>query len=268
VGGNTRQQGRTSSSRLLALLDAFASGAQSMSLTELARASELPVSTAHRLLGELSEWGAVERDRDGRYQVGTRLGQIGSLAPQSRNIRAIALPFMQDLHEVTGENVQLAVRDGKHALNVNHILGRRHIGTMTEVAGRMPLHATAVGKIILAFCEPELLECVIRDGLRRCTMHTITSPGRLIEAVNNVRRTQLAFCKEEMSLGTSSVAAPIFDEQRNLSSAIAIVVGPSRDVRRLAPAVRATALGVTRALVRGQASERPLGRKHADQLTV
>jgi DNA-binding IclR family transcriptional regulator len=248
MGGNTRELGRTSSSRLLALLGAFSTGAQPMSLTELAQASDLPVSTAHRLLGELCEWGAVQRNVDGRYQIGPRLGQIGSLAPQSRNLRAIALPFMEDLHEVTHENVELAVRDGKHALNVNHILGRRSVGTMTEVAGLMPLHATGVGKIILAFSEPELLDAVVRDGLRRCTVHTITSPGRLIDAVNSVRRTHLAFCREEMSLGTSSVAAPIFDANGLLMASIAIVVGSSRDITRYAPAVRAAALGVTRAL--------------------
>ena len=248
MGGNTRELGRTSSSRLLALLGAFASGAPAMTLSELARASALPLSTAHRLLGELCDWGAVERRSDGRFNVGPRLGQIGALAPQGRSLRAVALPFMQDLHEVTHENVQLAVRDGQRALNVNHILGRRHVGTMTEVAGRMPLHATAVGKVILAFSEPELLERVIAAGLPACTMHTITSPGMLIDAVNNVRRTQLAFCKEEMSLRTSSVAAPILGGDRKLAAAIAIVVGPGRDVRRLAPAVRAAALGVTRAL--------------------
>jgi DNA-binding IclR family transcriptional regulator len=247
MGGNTRELGRRSSSRLLALLGAFATGAQPMSLTELARTSDLPVSTAHRLLGELCDWGAVQRSAEGGYEIGPRLGQIGSLAPQSRNLRARALPFMEDLHEATRENVELAVRDGKHALNVNHILGRRSVGMMTEVAGLMPLHATGVGKIILAFSEPELLETVIRDGLRRCTVHTITSPGPLIHAVSTVRRTHLAVCKEEMSLGTSSVAAPIFDSDRMLAAAIAIV-GSSRDISRFAPAVRATALGVTRAL--------------------
>jgi DNA-binding IclR family transcriptional regulator len=219
-----------------------------MSLTELARASDLPLSTAHRLLSELCEWGAIERSSEGRYQVGPILGQIGALAPQGRNLRAIALPFMQDLHEATHENVQLAVRDGKHALNVNHILGRWPVGTMTEVAGRMPLHATGVGKIILAFSDPELLESVLRDGLPRQTKHTITSPGRLIEAINNVRQSHLAFAREEMSLGVSSVAAPIFDADRKLSASLAIVARSSRDTRRLAPVVRAAALGVTRTL--------------------
>ncbi len=248
MGGNARELGRTSSSRVLALLGAFSDGAQTMSLTELAHASDLPVPTAHRLLGELCDWGAVERMPDRRYQVGLRLWQIGSLAPQHRNLRAIALPFMEDLYEVTHENVQLAVRDGKSALYLDHISGRRSVGTITEVAGRLPLHATGVGKVILAFSEPELLESVLRDGLRRCTRYTITSPERLNEAVNHVRQTHLGFSVEEMTLGASSAAAPIFGADRALSASLAIVVHSSTDLRRLAPAVRAAALGVTRRL--------------------
>jgi DNA-binding IclR family transcriptional regulator len=223
-----------------------------MSLTELAKTSDLPLSTAHRLLNELCAWGAVERDPEGRYQIGARLGQIGSLAPPDRTLRAIALPFMEDLHEVTHANVQLAVRDGRYALNVNHILGRRSVGTMTEVAGRMPLHATSVGKIILAFSEAELLNSVLHEGLKACTIHTITSRGRLIDAVAVARRNQLAFSRQEMSIGTSSVAAPIFAADRSLAAAIAVVVGSARDISRFVPSVRSAALGATRALAGGR----------------
>jgi DNA-binding IclR family transcriptional regulator len=248
MGGNTRELGRTSSSRLLALLGAFSDGKQAMSLTELARTSNLPVPTAHRLLGELCGWGAVERIPDGRYQIGLRLWQLGSLAPQFRNLRAVALPFMEDLYEVTHENVQLAVRDDKRALYLDHILGRRSVGTVTKVGGRLPLHTTGVGKVILAFSEPELLESVLQDGLQRCTRYTITSPARLNEAVKHVRQTNLAYSMEEMTLGAASVAAPIFGPNRALLASLAIVVRSSTDLRRLAPAVGAAALGVTRTL--------------------
>jgi DNA-binding IclR family transcriptional regulator len=257
VGGNTRELGRTSSSRLLSLIGAFSSELPAMSLTQIAHEAELPVSTAHRLLNELVGWGAVERDREGRYHVGAKLAQIGSLAPRRPSLRELASPFMEDLHEVTHENVQLAVRDGRRALNINHILGRRSVGMMTQVAGHMPLHATAVGKVILAFSEPELLEALVGDGLQACTIHTITSPGRLIDAVRNVRRRHLAFAREEMSLGTSSVAAPIFDAEQRLAGAMAIVIGSTRDTTRFAPALRAATLGVTRALSQRAAVARP-----------
>jgi DNA-binding IclR family transcriptional regulator len=249
MSGNTRELGRTTTSRVLALIGAFSGSRQTLSLSELARRSDLPVSTAHRLLGELCDWGAVERSPEGRYQVGARLWQIGSLAPQYRNLRAVAVPYVEDLYEVAHENVALAVRDGKRALYLDHISGHGSVGTSQPVGRHVsPLHATAVGKIILAFSEPELLESILEDGLQRCTRYTIASPAQLIEAVEKTRGSRLAFSMEEMTLGRSSVAAPIFGPDGELVAALAIVARSSTDVRRLAPAVQAAALGVARTL--------------------
>jgi DNA-binding IclR family transcriptional regulator len=263
MGGNTRDPGRTSSSRLLALLGAFANGSPKMSLTELATKSKLPVSTAHRLLGELCEWGAVERSVDGRYQVGPRLWQIGSLAPQYRTLRAAAVPYMEDLYEVTHDNVALAVRDGKRALYLDHISGSRSVGPPRPVGHRAPLHATAVGKVILAFSEPELLASILKHRLHRCTQYTISTPEMLIEAVNQTRRTQLGYSIEEMVLGRSSVAAPILGINDALVGVLSIVSRSSTDVRRLAPAVQIAAGEVSRQLTARYA---PAGAERADRL--
>src|SRR5438874_738161 len=105
MGGNAREIGRTTSSRLLAVLGAFSAASSVLTLSEIARGSGLPVATAHRLVGELVEWGALERRSGGRYQVGLRLWEIGCLAPQQRDLRSVALPFMEDLYEATHENV-------------------------------------------------------------------------------------------------------------------------------------------------------------------
>ncbi|QIZ37256.1 IclR family transcriptional regulator [Saccharopolyspora sp. ASAGF58] len=248
MGGNTREVGRTSASRLLAVLGVFSAAQPVLTLSEIAEASELPASTAHRLLGELVEWGALERTSDGHYQVGLRLWRIGSLAPQQRDLRAVALPFMEDLYAATHENVQLAIRDGKKALYLDKIGGTRSVDTVTKVAGRLPLHATGVGKIILAFSEPELLHLVVEDGLERCTPHTITMPGRLAETLRRVRADHVAYSREEMTMGAASVAAPIFGVNAQLLASLAIVAHSSSDVERFAPAVRTAALSVGRRL--------------------
>lgn len=248
MGGNAREQGRTSSSRIFALLDAFANGPPTLSLTELATKSKLPVSTAHRLLGELCEWGALERNVDGRYQVGGRLWQIGSLAPRYRTLRATALPYMQDLYEITHESVALAVRDNKRALYLDNISGRRSTSPQRPVGHRSPLHATAVGKVILAFSEPELLSALLKHRLHRCTRYTITTRAKLIEEVDRTRETQVGYSLEEMVLGRSSVAAPILGINGVLVAVLTIVARPSTDLSRLAPAVRAAATAVSRQL--------------------
>ncbi|MFT3863273.1 MAG: IclR family transcriptional regulator [Solirubrobacterales bacterium] len=248
MGGNARESGRTSSSRLFALLDAFASGPPTMSLTELATKSKLPVSTAHRLLGELCEWEALERNDDGRYQIGGRLWQIGSLAPRYRTLRATAVPYMEDLYEITHENVALAVRDGKRALYLDNISGRRSSGPPRPVGHRTPLHATAVGKVMLAFSEPELLNSLLKHRLHRCTRYTITTRAKLIEEVDRTRETQVGYSIQEMVLGRTAVAAPILGINGVLIAVLTIVSRPSNDLTRLAPAVRAAAGAVSRQL--------------------
>ncbi|MFI7152798.1 IclR family transcriptional regulator [Nonomuraea sp. NPDC050022] len=248
MGGNTRDTGRSTASRLLALLGAFSSVAPVLTLSELAERSGLPIATAHRLAGELLDWGALERTADGQLQIGLRLWHTGALAPRHRNLRSVALPFMEDLYEATHENVQLAVRDGIEAVFLDKISGRRSVGTLTTVAGRLPLHATGVGKIILAFSEPELLSTVVAQGLRRCTPHTIVLPRLLCTALRRVREHHVAFSLEEMTIGASSVAAPIFGPDGGLVASLALVVRSTTGVRTLSAAVRTAALGVTRNL--------------------
>ncbi|MFD8497474.1 IclR family transcriptional regulator [Amycolatopsis sp. NPDC059657] len=248
MGGNTREPSRSAADRLLSLLAAFSSDRPSLTLSELAEAGSLPVSTAHRLATVLTEWGALERHADGRFHIGLRLWYVGALAPGHRDLRSVAMPFMEDLYEATHENVQLAIRDGKRALYLDKISGSQSVATLTEVAGHLPLHATGVGKIILAFSEPRLLADVVADGLARCTRHTITLPGVLAETIAQVRETRLAYSLEEMTVGASSVAAPIFGADGTLVASLALVVRSSANVQALAAAVRTAALGVTRQL--------------------
>src|SRR4051812_19866324 len=97
--------------RALLLLQAFGPNRPAMTLSQLARHAGMPPSTAHRLLGELVEWGALERDGNGTFWVGLRLFELGALAPRGTGLRERALPYLEDLCQVTRENVQLAVRE-------------------------------------------------------------------------------------------------------------------------------------------------------------
>lgn len=248
MSGNAREAGRTTSSRLLSLLAAFSSPRPVLPLSELARLSGLPVATTHRLAAELVEWGALERLPDGRFQVGLRLWQVGALAPAQRDLRAVAVPFMENLYEATHENVQLAVRDGAEVLYLDKISGAASVDTITEVGGRAPLHATAAGKIILAFSEPELFAAVTANGLSRSTPYTITLPGVLARTLRKVQQTGVAYVLEERTFGASAVAAPVFGPDGTLVASLSVVVRSSKNVRALALAVRTAAFGVSRRL--------------------
>ncbi len=129
--------------RALRLLDAFGPTRPVMTLSQIARHAELPLSTAHRLLGELVAWGALERDEAGCYRIGLRLWELAALAPRSTGLRERALPFLEDLSQVTRENVQLAVREGTEVVYIERIAGSGAVPVLTRVGGRFALTATA-----------------------------------------------------------------------------------------------------------------------------
>jgi DNA-binding IclR family transcriptional regulator len=257
AGTNTRPAGRSVTSKVVALLDAFSATAPELSLNELSRRTGLPLSTTYRLANELVGWGGLERVEGGGYRIGLRLWEIGSLAPRGTTLRDIALPCMQDLYEATHENVQLAVRDGHEALYVEKISGHRAVSILSRRGGRLPLHATGVGKALLAYAPAELVDEVIGKGLERYTPYTIVAPGQLRRVLAEIRRTGVAFAHEEMKVGAVSVASPLFDRKGVAVAAMSIVLRSTQaNLRQLAPAVRTAALCASRQL-RSQAPDLP-----------
>ena len=108
--------GRASvTSRALSVLGTFDAAHTRRTLTEIAAAADLPLSTTHRLVAELVAWEGLTRGVDGSYEIGRRIWDLGALAAVSRELRATALPFMQDLCATTGENVHIAVLEGTKA---------------------------------------------------------------------------------------------------------------------------------------------------------
>jgi DNA-binding IclR family transcriptional regulator len=246
VAGNLNTPGASVAQRLLAVLDCFDVGRPELSLTEIAGSSGLPLSTARRLVGELLDWGGLERLGNGHYRIGIRLWQIGSTAPRQRDLREAALPYMHDLYEATQENVQLVVLDGLEALCLEKISGAGSVSTSTEVGGRLPLHATSVGKILLAFSPPAVLRETVARGLPRITARTVVAPGRLAASLTKIRRTGLCFAYEEMTVGVASVAAPISRSGERPLAALGIVVRVGTRLEALAPALRTAALSLSR----------------------
>lgn len=138
------QVARSAPDRLLAVLAAFDHAHPALCLTDISRRAGLTLTTTHRLVGALTEWGALERDADGVYHVGLRLWEVAALAPRGLALRQVALPYLEDLYEATHENVQLAVRDGAEVVYIEWLSGRSAVGVHIRVGARWPLHATGV----------------------------------------------------------------------------------------------------------------------------
>lgn len=188
-------------------------------------------------------------DRMGQeFAVGKRLFELSGLVDIRRHLREAAVPFMQDLYEATHEVVQLGVLDGVDVLYIDKIGGHRSMTVPTMVGGRMPAHCTGLGKSLLAYERPEVLEGLMARPLEARTPYTIVVPNVLRTQLTDILKSGIAYDREEAGIGMTCVAAPI----RKGGPAVAAIsiTGPSRrvDVEAMAPAVKAAALGVSRAL--------------------
>lgn len=242
--------GSTSSlSRGLALLDHFTSPDQMLSISELARRSGIPKSTTHRLVLDLIAWGALERGARG-ISLGVRIFELGSLVPSSTTLRELALPFAHNLNEVTKLTSNIAIRKGNEVLYIGKITSRTLKVPHSRVGGRARIHATALGKAILAFSDPEFVDSVLAGPLLPQTEKTITDPAELREELSHVRLEGVAYDVEESRLGLFCVSAPVFIGQGGVVAGAISVAGATElaIAERYAPAVLATAMALSSAL--------------------
>lgn len=235
--------------RALQILGAFTAQHPAMTLSELSRQSGLPLSTVHRLLGELVTWGAIERGDDGRYRVGLRLWEVGSLAPRGLGLRERALPFLEDLSQITRENVQLAVREGTEVVFVERIAGTGAVPVLTRVGGRFALTATGVGLVLLAHAPPEVQDDVLAGPIERFTERTVTDPHQLRRMLADVRTNGFSISDRQVTMDALSVGAPIHDGRGQVIAAVSLVVHHGTATpHALAPLVRTSARSISRAV--------------------
>jgi DNA-binding IclR family transcriptional regulator len=245
----SNQPGRSVSSRLFEVLFAFRPGRSRLTLAEMTRETGLPHATVRRLALELVEAGALDRTPDGAFTVGIRLWQVGTLAPLSVPLRAAALPFMDDLHTALRQHVQLAVREGTEAVLVERLSAGNAVDVISRLGGRLPLHSSGVGKVLLAHAGPELLEQVIAQGLPAYTERTVTDPMRLRAMLAECRETGVAVVRQETTPGADSVATRVLNADGEVVAALSVVVtAGSVDLRAVRPAVIASGLAVSRSL--------------------
>ncbi|MGY1815686.1 IclR family transcriptional regulator [Blastococcus sp. SYSU D00820] len=249
VRGRRPPQGAPVIDRALALLAAFDATHTSLSLGELARRSEIPTSSALRLASRLVAWGALERGTDGRFTVGLRLWQVASLAPRGQGLRQVAMPYMGDLEEVTRQHVLLAVRDGGDAVLVERLSSHAAIPVLYQVGGRLPLHSTGVGLVLLAFAEAGVQEEYMSRPLVHEPERVPVSSAALRRTLADVRRDGLATVRRRVPQPLVAVAAPVFDATDTVAASVSVVVPQERaDTRVLGPALRTAARAISRDL--------------------
>lgn len=234
--------------RAVSIVRTFDARHQVLGVSEVARRTKLPKATAHRMLRELATHKVLERSGSG-YRLGLLLFEVGALVPAHHTIAATARPVMTDLRETTRGRIHLAVLDGTEVVYVE-IVGEAHTPIASRVGGRLPAHATGVGKVILAHSSAAAIESVIATGLPRITARTLHTPGALMRELEAIRRDGQGYDREESHIGISCVAAPIFGVDGEVLAGLSIT-GPTRmiDPDRMGLAVRTAARTIGRQVV-------------------
>lgn len=198
--------------KAFAMLRAFRpDDAAGIGVTELARRSNLPKSTAHRLLSTLARNGAVQRAGT-VYRLGPLFDDLGHEEPTTPDGEAIAeilTPFLSALFERTRQTVHLGYLTGTDVAYANKLFSLRGVETPSRIGGRVPGYATGVGKAIIAWDETLIAQTVTK-GMHAWTPRTITDPEEFREVLAQIRAEGVAYDREEITLGLSCVAAPVF----------------------------------------------------------
>jgi len=209
----------------------------------------MPQATVRRLALELVRAGALDLAADRTFTIGTRLWQLGTLAPLTEPLRTVAQPFMEDLYTALRQHVQLVVLEGREAVIVERLSMPGAVGLVSQVGGRLPLHGSAAGKVLLAHSGSALFDTLTGRGLGQFTPHTVTDPALLRRELAECRLTGTAIVREELSQRAESVAVRIMDAEGSVVAALSVVVQTgSVALQSVIPSVVASGLGISRRL--------------------
>jgi DNA-binding IclR family transcriptional regulator len=212
------------------VLDLFTCEQPEWGVSAVAEAIGVPRSSAHALLASLVDTGLLQCRNRGRYRIGWRVVEMGQTLRASVDVQAASADVMQQLVESFGETCHLAVMDRYKTLYVDKIVGNHALNVMgARVGSHVDMHCTAIGKVLLAACEPEeVRRFVTSKPLRRLTPATITNPVALGHELDMVRSSGHAFDNGEAVTEVHCVAAPIRDDLGAIVAAISMSVPVTR----------------------------------------
>jgi len=197
--------------RLVRVLATFDAEHTEQSPTDIARRAGLPASTGHRLVGDLVSSGLLERDDEGRARVGMRLWELATRGSLALGLRQAALPAMERVQAAVRQHTQLGVLDGDQVLFLERLSHPDAGANITRIAGRLPLHASSSGLVLLAFAPRPVVERVLAAPLERLAPDTLDDAGALRRKLAEVRRLGYAVAPGSIETVSTGVAVPIRD---------------------------------------------------------
>ena len=221
--------GPQSVGRILAILEALAGNNQGATLSELAESTGAPKTSLVGLLAGLTAEGCLVRDEGSRYYLGTRFLSLAMRAVAGREVIELVRPILADLAETSGETAVLGglAPDADVAIYLDKVESSNPIRYGVTVGERRELYCTAVGKVLLAYFEPDRLQAHLQSVPReKFTANTKTGQRELLAELKQVREEALSRTGDERVMGASGVAAPVFAHDGTVA-AVALIAGPS-----------------------------------------
>lgn len=235
----------------LRVLDAFDALHPFRTLTEIADAAGLAISTAHRLVSELEREGLLERSPDRTYRLGVRLWEYASRTPGALGLRELARPWLGAVHARVRQHAQLGVLSGRDVLFIERMSTRDAVVNATLIGGRIPLPVSSSGLVLLAHADRALVDDVIAAGWPRHTAHTIRDGAALREKLRHVRADGFAVTSGHIYEESRGIAVPVMGPHGVVYAAMGVVV--ANDAAPIQPMVElltTAAAGITRDLER------------------
>jgi DNA-binding IclR family transcriptional regulator len=213
----------TNGFRIVESITATKSG---MTFSQIVAATGLPKASVHRLLKELVELSALTfDDTSRRYAGGLLLAGLGASVTANYDVRQIARPHLEALHEITGSVATLGIRDGEKGIYIDKIEPASLVIRLhSEIGKSFPLHCTAMGKVLLSYADEAVVRRLLNRKLEAHTANTITDPKQLREELEQVRNRGFAIDDEEITRGVVCVAAPIFGIDGRIAGAMSCTV--------------------------------------------
>src|SRR5690554_1385041 len=236
--------------RAMKLLDVLALHSDPVALKDLAAATGLHASTTHRILNDLVVGRYVDRVDSGMYRLGMRLLELGSLVKRRLNVREVALEPMRELHRITGQTVNLSLRQGDEIVYIERAWSERSgMQVVRAIGGHAPLHLTSTGKLFLSGADGRQVRAyAMRTGLAGTTRNSITEIDRLERELALVRRHGYARDNEELELGVRCIAAGIYDDTGKLLAGLSLSAPADRLRDEWIPLLQRAALKISEAL--------------------
>ena len=241
--------------KALRVLETVAARKRPLAIAEIAAALDMPQPTAHRIVGTLEKLGFVGREPGRRRVVGgARLVTLGLDALKASASNGAPHAVLAALAKKTGESCNLGVIANGHVVYVDRVESHWPLGLRFETGSEVPLHCTAIGKLLLSRLGPAAIDAYVATGLTRYTATTITDVRRLKAELERVRRQEYSIDNQEFMSGVVCIAVPVSGPRDGeVCAGLAISAAEARltlaGIRRFLPDLRAAAGKLSRSLV-------------------